>query len=159
MKRLFDYFEPKNKYISQGHNNKSLSPEEYLDIIRPYLHDLINHHKASGQWKIQLVILNRCISSENYKETRDIYSASNNIEIRVGSSTGEVINRLFSTMLQRFQEAKETSFERGSEFISENVDLLHYYFQKIDINSSGSYIDSPAWLKHKKTTINPLFSK
>ena len=73
----------------------------------------------------------------------------------MGSNTDEVIDRLFNTMLQRFQETKETSFERRSEFILENVDLLHYYFQKIYINRSGSYIDSPEWLKNKKATINP----
>ena len=58
-------------------------------------------------------------------------------------------------MLQRFQEVKETSFERGSEFIFENDDSLCYYFQKIDVNRSGSNIDSPEWLKNKKATINP----
>ena len=80
IRRLFDYFKPKKtdegfagrrnnyiEYISEGDNNKNLSPEEYLEIIRPYLNDLINHHKASGEWKIQLVILNRCISSKNYR--------------------------------------------------------------------------------------------
>ena len=51
----------------------------------------------------------------------------------MGSDTDEVIDRLFDTMLQRFQEAKETSFERGSEFIFENVDLLYYYFHRIDM--------------------------
>ena len=49
----------------------------------------------------------------------------------------------FNTMLQRFLEAKETSFERGREFIFENVDSLYYCFQNTDINRSGSYIDSP----------------
>ena len=39
------------------------------------------------------------------------------IEIFIGSNTDEVINRLFYTMLQKFQEAKETSFERGSKFL------------------------------------------
>ena len=131
------------EYISKGDDNKNLSPEEYLDIIRPYLNDLINDHKASGEWKIQLVMLNRCISSKNYEETRDMYSASNNIEIFMGSNTNDAIDTLCNTKLQRFQEAKETSFERGSEFVSENVDLLYYYFQKIDINRSASYIDSP----------------
>ena len=63
-------------------------------------------------------------------------------------------DRLFNSMLQRFQEAKEKSFERGSEFIFENVDSL-YYFQKIDINRSGSYIETPKWLKDKKATISP----
>ena len=32
---------------------------------------------------------------------------------------------------------------------------MHYYFQKIDINRSGSYIDCPEWIKNKKATINP----
>ena len=168
IRRLFDYFKPKKtdegfagrrnnyiEYISEGDNNKNLSPEEYLEIIRPYLNDLINHHKASGEWKIQLVILNRCISSKNYEETRYMYSARNNIEIFMGSNTNEVIDRLFNTMLQSFQEAKETSFERGSKFIFENVDSLYYYFQEININRSGSYIYSPECLKNKKVTINP----
>ena len=69
----------------------------------------------------------------------------------MGSNTDEVIVRLFNTMLQWFQEAKETSFETGSEFNFENVDSLYYYFQKIDVNRSGSYIDSPEWLKKKKS--------
>ena len=79
-----------------------------------------------------------------------MYSASNKIEIFMGSNTDEVIDRLFNTMLQRFQEAKETSFERGSKFIFENVDSLYYYFQKINVNRSGAYIDSPEWLIKKK---------
>ena len=37
-----------------------------------------------------------------------MYSASKNIEIFMGSNTDEVIDRLFNSMLQRFQEAKET---------------------------------------------------
>ena len=84
-----------------------------------------------------------------------MYSASKNIEIFMNSNTDEVIDRLFNSMLQRFQEAKETSFKRGSKFVFENADSLYYYFQKIHINRSGSYMDSPDWLKHKKATINP----
>ena len=55
---------------------------------------MINDHKTSmklsdkvideakfGEWKIQLKMLNNCISSENFEETRSIYSPSNNVEI------------------------------------------------------------------------------
>ena len=35
------------EYSSRGDRYKNLSPEEYLDLIRPYLRDLINNHKAS----------------------------------------------------------------------------------------------------------------
>ena len=73
---------------------------------------MINDHTTSGEWKIQLVILNRCISSKNFEETRSVYSASDNIEIVMGTDTDEVIDILFDTMLQRFQKARETSFEK-----------------------------------------------
>ena len=100
-------------------------------------------------------MLNRCISSIDFKETCFIYSASDNIEIFMGSDTDDVINNLFDTILQRFQEARETSFERGSEFIFECVDVLYYYFHRIDMRRGESYIKSPEWLKNKKATINP----
>ena len=44
-----------NNYIeheSEGDKNKNLSPEDYLDIIRPFLRDMINNHKTHGEWKI-----------------------------------------------------------------------------------------------------------
>ena len=41
-----------------------------------------------------------------------------------------VIDKLFNTILQRFQQAEETSNDKGSEFIPESVELLYYYFQK-----------------------------
>ena len=69
------------EYISKEDEYKNLSPEEYLDIIRPYLKGLINDDSQAGEWKIQLVMLNRCISSRNFKEMRSVYSASDNIEI------------------------------------------------------------------------------
>ena len=144
------------EYISEGDEYKNLSPEEYLDIIGPYLIDLINNHSQYGEWKIQLVMLNRCISSKNFEETHSVYSASDNIEIFMGTDTDEIIDRLFDTILQRFQQAIETSFERGSEFIFENVDLLYYYyFHKIDMKRRGSYKETPECLKNKKATTNP----
>ena len=95
-------------------------------------------------------MLNRCIFSKNFEETRSVYSASDNIEIFMGSDRDEVIDRLLDTMLQKFQEARETSIERGSKFIFENVDLLHYYFYRIGMRRSRSYIKIPEWLKNKK---------
>ena len=44
---------------------------------------------------------------------------------------------------------------RGSEFVFDSVDSLHYNLPKISLNKGGSYIDSPKWLKIKKVTINP----
>ena len=44
---------------------------------------------------------------------------------------------------------------KGSEFIFDNVDAEYYNLNKISLSRGGSYIDSPKWLKSKKTTINP----
>ena len=44
---------------------------------------------------------------------------------------------------------------KGSEFVFDSVDLLCYNCHKISLNRSGSYIDSPKWLKGKKVTTNP----
>ena len=77
-------------------------------VLKPKKTDNGFVDKTSGEWKIQLVIQNKCISSKNFEETRSVYSASNNIEIFIGSVTDEVIDRHFDTMLERFQEAKET---------------------------------------------------
>ena len=110
-----------------------------------------DYSQSAGEWKIQLIILNRCISSTNFEETRFIHLASNNIKMFSGSDTDKVIHKLFDTLLKRFLEAKETSFERASKFIFENVDLLYYYFHKIDIKRGGSYTKPPEWIKHKLT--------
>ena len=42
---------------------------------------------------------------------------------------------------------------------SDSIDLLYYKLHKISLNRSGSYIDSPEWLKSKKVTINPIKKK
>ena len=43
---------------------------------------------------------------------------------------------------------------RGSEFLFDSFDLLHYNPHKISLNRDGSYIDFPKWLKNKNATIN-----
>ena len=46
-----------NKYIYleyMSHGNNSLSFYEYLELIKPYLNDLINVYKVKGEWKLQL---------------------------------------------------------------------------------------------------------
>ena len=46
----FDY-----NYLEYGsEGNNSLSFMEYLNLIKPYLEDLINEKKNKGEWKLQL---------------------------------------------------------------------------------------------------------
>ena len=161
-------------YTSKGDRYENLLPEKYLKLIRLYLRDLINNHKPleelndeandgeandrdteRGEWKVQLVMQNNCISSKNFEHTR----TSKPVKVFIGSDTKNVIDKLFDTLLQRFQKTIETSIEGGSKFTHESVALLYYYFQKIDIRRAESYIKSPDWLVNKGETINPKNEK
>ena len=73
----------------------------------------------------------------------------------MGTDTNDAIDRLFNTLLQRFQQAQEKSNDNGSKFIPDSVALLYYHFQRIDIRRAESYIMSPDWIASKNATINP----
>ena len=115
------------EYISKGDKYETSSPKWYLDIITTNLGHIIVDHKTSvalpnnkttsGEWKIQLIMLNNCISNKNFKETRALYSVSNNIETLIGSKT--------------------------DEFILENVELMYYYLHKTTLKRGYSYIECP----------------
>ena len=44
---------------------------------------------------------------------------------------------------------------RGSRFVFDSIDLLHYNLHEISLNRNGSYINPPKQLNNKKATINP----
>ena len=56
---------------------KKLSIEQYLDVIKPYLSDLINDHKAietsSNEWKIQINLHINFVSSNHTGEIRTLF--------------------------------------------------------------------------------------
>ena len=54
----------------------------------------------------------------------------------MGSKTDEIIEELFESLLQRYQEELEKSM-RGSEFIFASVDVLYYILSKLSPNSGG----------------------
>ena len=70
-----------------------------------------------------------------------------------GSDTDEIIKELFKSLLQRYQENLQEKM-KGSDFAFDGVNYLYYNFNKISISRGGSYIDSPKWLKDKKSTVN-----
>ena len=46
-----------NNYLEYlSNSNNSLSFNEYLELIKPYLYDLINVYKAKGEWKLQFSV-------------------------------------------------------------------------------------------------------
>ena len=164
MERNDNYIE----YTSKADRYENLSPTEYLTVIRPYLRDFIDENKLimelnnsninnnnRVEWKIQLIIKNNFVSVKDFEDTRTIYSASEPVEIFMRSDKENIFDTLFNTILNTIQQVMETSNERGSGFTHDNVGLLYYHFQRIDIRRSESYIVSPDWIANKKATINP----
>ena len=86
-------------------------------------------------------------------ETCIMYTRSNNIEIMFGGDNDDIIEQLFESLLKKYEENLQNKM-RGSEFEFDGVIFLYYDFNKTSINGGGSYIDSPKWLKVKKSTIN-----
>ena len=93
--------------------------------------------------------INFISSKKNSDETCRMSTKSNNIEVTMGSETDEVIEDLFKSLLQRYQEKLEESMT-GSYFIFDSVDVLYYDLHKISLYRGGSNIDSPKWLKIRK---------
>ena len=141
------------EYQSSGYRDRSISIARYLNNIREHLEKLIEDKKKSGEWKIQLIVKINFISSRNFIESRDMYSKSDNFEIMMGFNTNEIIGNLFNSILRRYQGGLQVSM-RGSEFLFDYVESLNYVFHKIDVKRSGSYIETPYWIKKKKATIN-----
>ena len=71
-----------------------------------------------------------------------------------GDDNDDIIEQLFESLLQKYEENLQNKM-RGSEFEFDGVNFLYYDFNKTSINRGISYIDSPKWLKDKKSTINP----
>ena len=86
-----------------------------------------------------------------------MHSKSDNIEIMINDVTDKIIERLFNSLENRYQNNLQSM--RGSEFVFDYVQLLYYKCHKINLNRGGSYIDSPDWIKNKKTTVNPINKK
>ena len=78
---------------------------------------------------------------------------SNNIETPMVNKTNQTIKELLETLLKKSQEELEEN-NRGSKFLFDCVDLFYYNPDKTSLNSGGSCIDSPKWLRNKKAIIN-----
>ena len=78
-------------YESKGDKDFKSSIDEYFDIIRHYLKDLIDDHKSKGEWKIQLSMRIIFVSFTDANETREMHTKSDNITIMIGIETEDAI--------------------------------------------------------------------
>ena len=144
IKDLFDlsisenYYKPiivnsasNNNYIQyESREDTILKFKEYLSMIEPYLVNMINDYKNKGEWIIQLTAEINFISFKRDSiETRIMHTKSDNLEIMIGSDKNEVIEDLFKSLLQSFQENLEKKM-KGSEFNFDGVKSLYYDLNK-----------------------------
>ena len=117
------------QYESKGDKEKNLSIKIYLNMIKPYLSDIINDHKTRGlvryysdnktwveetpsEWKIQLTMAINFIYSKDSDETRIEITKSNNVEIMMGSEIDEIIKDIFESFLQKISRGARRINER-----------------------------------------------
>ena len=68
------------EYESKG-DKLSLSIKEYVDMIGPYLSDIMNNQITQGEWNIQLTISINFISCKDSAEPGTMHTKSDNIEM------------------------------------------------------------------------------
>ena len=144
-----------NNYLEYMNNgNNSLSVNEYLELIKPYLYDLINVYKAKGEWKLQLSAEISFVSQKpDSNEILILYTRSTPEEIITGCETEEATENVIMQLLQKYQDNLQNKM-KGSDFIFNGINYLYYDLNRTAISKGGSYIESPKWLKDKKCTIN-----
>ena len=107
------------EYMSNGNN--SLSFNEYLELIKPYLYDLINVYKAKGEWKLQLSAEISFVSQKpDSNEICIMYRRSIPEEISIGCETEEVAEKLTMQLLQKYQDNLQNKM-KGSDFIFNGI--------------------------------------
>ena len=134
-----DYYKPKlnksgyNKNYAQYEckGDKILNLKEYLNLIEKYLRELIEENKLKGEWKVQLTIEVNFISLKpGSDETRIMYTRSDNIEIMFGDDNDDIIEQLFVSLLQKYEENLQNKM-RGSEFEFDGVNFLFMILTKL----------------------------
>ena len=71
-----------------------------------------------------------------------MHSRSDNIKVTSYNDANELADELFESLCLRYQENLETSM-RGSDFILDSVQLMHYKCHKVNFKRASSYIDFP----------------
>ena len=131
------------EYGIKGDKDKILALYEYLDMVEPYLTDILNNHKSQakfrshygdkiieiddyghGEWKIQITLAINFISSKDSDEVRTIRTKSNHVEAMIGSETNDIIKMLYESTFQRYQEGLK-ELMKGSDYIYDSIDSFY----------------------------------
>ena len=79
-----------------------------------------------------------------------MYWKCDDIEIMMSNEADEVIKDLSESLKKIYQNNLEKSMG-GSEFSFDYLHLLYYIYHKIIPVCGGLYLNSPDWIKNKKS--------
>ena len=65
----------------------------------------------------------------------------------MGSETDDIINELFESFLQKYQEKLQEKM-KDSKIVFASIDLFYYSLYKTRLRRGKSYIESPEWLRN-----------
>ena len=84
----------------------------------------------------------KMLTLKEYLTLIDMHTRSDNIEIMIGDDNDDIIEELFKSFLQKYEENLQNKM-RGSDFEFGGVNFLYYDFNEVSLSRGGSYIDSP----------------
>ena len=125
------------KFKREG--TEDLSMGQYLEYVRSYLRDMINNFKKSDKRKLQLTMKPKSMLLTYSNEKRMLHTKNDNVENMFSKDADEIIQELFDSLLERYQEGLEQSM-KSSGFV---FDGFRYKNHKISLRFRGSNIDSP----------------
>ena len=83
-------------------------------MIKPYLSNIINNHKDN--WKIRLSMRINFVPSVDFEDSNKpsiMYTNSDNIVIMNDYEPEEIIEKLFKSLLERYQQELEEKWGRN----------------------------------------------
>ena len=149
-KKEEDYYEPKRV------NNFGIIITSNVKIVMIKL-ETYHYHLMNILTKLKLTSDKQksiFISLKDTEEEYVMHLSRDNIKFTSYSKVNDVIEKLFKLLRSKYKDGLETS-TKGSDFIFHSVQLVYYKYHKVNFKCAGSYIDSPYWIKKKKTKINP----
>ena len=89
-------------------------------VIRPQLKKLITNLK--DEQKIQLIIVNKFISSNNIDDMQTVFLQSENIKIMRGKTTNKIIDKIFQSLCKIYLESVQAL--RESYLAADGIEKL-----------------------------------
>ena len=110
------------EYESNGDKGKSLSIEEYLNMVTPYLSDIIDVHKDG--WKIQLTAEVTFVSVKDFNQSSTIHIHSKNSEVYIDYKINNIIKELFNSPSEEYQESLTTKMKKATLFLIVSMHII-----------------------------------